>query len=209
VRRIAVAGLVALGLAVALLLRLSAARAETIDALAAIDAPVDYRADYALTEGDQTWHGTVVHAPHRERRDFTTQLGTQAILMRRDTDLIAVLWPQRKWYLSTSLNAILHWGGGGGDLTLDRRRDGRETIGGERCIRYAVTGAFTGRMWYTRDGILMRAVGDLHVGGRDRKISTQLAHLKRGAVDADDFELPVGYHGIPVSPSLLGANKTE
>lgn len=192
----------------ALLVAAPAARAEPVDVIAWIDAPVEYRADYALTEGDQTWHGTVVHAPKRERRDFTTAIGTQAILMRRDTDQIAILWPQRHWYLSTSLNALLHWGGGG-NLMADRHHDGVEIIENEPCVRFTVTGAFNGRMWFTKDGIMIRARGKIAVNGHEREIATQLTHLKREPVDADDFELPVGYHGLPVDPSLLGMGKTE
>ncbi|HEY1719609.1 MAG TPA: hypothetical protein VGG27_00060 [Magnetospirillaceae bacterium] len=202
--------LIAFGFAAACLTVSVVARAEPIDALAAIDAPVEYKADYALTEGEQTWHGTVVHAPQRERRDFTTSMGTQALLMRRDSDLIAVIWPDRKWYLSTSLQALVQLGAAHGNLNLDRKKDGVETIGGEPCTRYKVEGAFTGKMWFTKDGILMRAAGTMAIGGHPRTISTQLSHLKRGAVDADDFELPIGYHGIPVSPNLLGGkDKSE
>ncbi len=62
-----------LGLGAALFLAPSSGRADPIDLLAAMDAPVEYTADYTLTEGDQTWRGTIVHAPQRERRDFTTR----------------------------------------------------------------------------------------------------------------------------------------
>jgi hypothetical protein len=184
------------------------AHADPVDVLAWIDAPVEYSANYSFTEGDQTWSGTVVHAPNRERRDFTTQLGTQALLMRRDTDQIAVMWPQRKFYLSTSLKALIRWGGAG-DLTMDRHHDGIDIINDEPCVRYTVTGAFSGRMWFTKDGILMRARGKLTSNGHERAISTQLTHIKRGAVDADEFELPIGYHGIPVNPSMLGMSGQE
>jgi hypothetical protein len=66
-----------------------------------------------------------------------------------------------------------------------------------------VEGGFAGRVWFSPDGILMRAVGLLHLRGRETSISTQLTHVRRTTVDADDFELPVGYHGLTVSPSIL------
>jgi hypothetical protein len=194
--------LAALGFLVSAVLA-APAQADPVDVLAWIDAPVDYSANYSFTEGDQTWNGTVVHAHNRERRDFATSLGAQALLMRRDTDQIAVLWPKRKFYLSTSLKALIHWGGAN-DLTMNRHHDGIDIINDEPCIRYTVTGAFNGRMWFTKDGILIRARGKLTTNGHERAVSTQLTHLKRGAVDADEFELPVGYHGIPVNPSMLG-----
>lgn len=178
--------------------------AEEIDALSILDAPLDFSADYSLTSDDQTWRGTIIHAPGRERRDFATALGVQAVLLRRDIDQAAVLWPERKWYLSTSLKALAGVFGGTEGVKFNRRRDGTETIGGERCARYLVEGDFTGRVWFTSDGILMRAVGILRLKGRERTIATQLAHIKRRPIDVDDFELPLGYHGISVSPTLLG-----
>jgi len=193
-------------LCVVLLLAPRLGQAEPIDALALLDAPVEYTADYALTQDDQTWRGTVVHAAGRERRDFTTSLGTQAILLRRDTDQAVVLWPERKWYLSTSLNALTGLLGGTDRLQLERHADGAEAIGGERCERYRVSGIFTGRIWLTRDGILIRAAGMLRIKGREHAFATQLVHLRRTAVDADAFELPIGYHGIPVPPRIFGGN---
>jgi hypothetical protein len=178
--------------------------AEEIEALSILDAPLDFSADYSLTSNDQTWRGTIIHAPGRERRDFATALGVQAVLLRRDIDQAAVLWPERKWYLSTSLRALAGMFGGAEGVKFNRRRDGTETISGERCTRYQVDGDFTGRVWFTSDGILMRAAGILRLNGRERTIATQLTHVKRGPIDADDFELPLGYHGISVSPTLLG-----
>ncbi len=194
-----------LSLGMALLMAPHWAQAEPIDAFTLLDAPVEYTADYALTQDDQTWRGTVIHASGRERRDFTTAFGTQALLLRRDIDQAAVLWPERKWYLSTSLSALTGMLGGSSDFKVDRRADGNEAVGGERCARYRVSGIFSGRIWVTRDGILMRAAGSLLLRGRERAITTQLTHLRRAAVDVDAFELPIGYHGIPVSPRLLGA----
>lgn len=184
-----------------------AAMAEQVDALSVLDAPLDFSADYSLTSDDQTWRGTVIHAPGRERRDFATALGVQAVLLRRDIDQAAVLWPQRKWYLATSLKALAGMFGGAEGIKFERRRDGVETIGGERCLRYQVDGDFTGRVWFTSDGILMRAAGILRLKGHERTIATQLAHIKRAPIDADDFELPLGYHGISVAPSLLDAGE--
>jgi len=180
------------------------ASAEQVDALTALDAPVEFRAEYSVSADDQTWRGTVVHAPGRERRDFATALGTQAVLLRRDIDQAAVLWPQRKWYLTTSLRALAGIFGGPDGIKLDRRRDGKETVGDERCMRWIADGGFSGRLWYSADGILIRAAGVLRVKGHETSVVTQLARIRRIAVDPDEFELPLGYRGLPVSPALLG-----
>ena len=195
----AVAGLICAGLA-------NRTRAEQIDALTALDAPVQFKADYSVTANEQTWRGTVVHAPGRERRDFATILGSQAVLLRRDIDQAAVLWPKRKWYLTTSLHALAGIVAGPDGIKLDRRRDGKETIGDEHCTRWIADGGFAGRLWYSADGILIRAAGVLRLKGRETPVVTQLAHVRRVAIDPDDFELPIGYRGIPVSPALLGGS---
>ena len=182
----------------------SEAQAEPFDVLTALDAPIEFTADYSLTANDQTWRGTVIHAPGREKREFATALGAQAILLRRDIDQAAVLWPERKWYLTTGLTALSGIVGGASALKLERHHDGADTVDGEKCARWVVEGGgFAGKMWFTQDGVLMRAVGLLHLRGRETSVSTQLAHLRRTAVDADEFELPMGYHGLSVNPSLL------
>ena len=180
------------------------ASAEPMDTLAALDAPLEYTADYSLTANGQTWRGTVVHAPGRDRREFGTTMGTQAIILRRDIDQAVVLWPDRKWYLTTSLTGLSGLFGGPEALTLERHRDGNEVVDGEKCSRWQAEGGFTGRLWFTNDGILMRAVGMLRLKGRETSLSTQLAHVRRRVVDMDDFELPVGAHGLTVGPALLG-----
>ena len=86
-RHLLIVMLVALGGASAASAQMSIA----LNALDLVDAKVDYQADYALTSGTQHFHGKVIHAPARERWEFTTGSGQQVLLLRRDIDEAAML----------------------------------------------------------------------------------------------------------------------
>ncbi len=181
----------------------SHARAEPIDVFALFDAPVDYAAEYELAADSALYRGHVIHAPGRERRDFATALGGQAILIRRDTDQIALIWPRTKWYVTSSLSTALALLGGAGGNGLDRRRDGAETIEGERCVRWNLSGAFTGQLWLTRDGIPMKLEGRGVFRGKETEVASHLVSLRRRAVDPAAFDLPEDYRGVPVDLNAL------
>jgi hypothetical protein len=191
--------------ALALLLPALPVHAEKIDALALLDAPLEFTADYTLAADGEHWRGTVTHAPGRERREFETALGGQAVIVRRDTDQAVVIWPRRKWYISTSLRALEGLVGGADGLELDRHREGSETVNGERCVRWRVAGGFTGEMWLTADGIVAKAIGIVRWQGKEMHIVTELAHIKRAAVDPDAFDPPADFFGVPVDLSGFAA----
>src|SRR5579859_4382350 len=109
----------------------SAQMSIALNALDLVDAKVDYQADYALTSGTQHFHGKVTHAPGRERWDFTTGSGQQVLLLRRDIDEAAMLWPERRWYMSTSFTTMSDLLGGLGADPLCGREAGIEKLGGE------------------------------------------------------------------------------
>lgn len=183
-------------------------QAEQVEAARLLDAQTDYEADYSLTSGRSEYHGTVAHAPGRERRDFATASGGQAIILRRDIDQATILWLQRKWYVTTNLSAVADLVGGFEGVMLDRHRDGSGLVAGEECSRWRVTGdGFEGRMWFTRDGILMKATGTVTYRGRDTPFAMELSHLRRTAVDPALFAPPEGFHGIPLNLSALGLGK--
>jgi hypothetical protein len=184
--------------------------AEPISAALLLDAKVDYSADFALTSGNGTYRGVVVHAPGRERREFQTATGRQVLLLRRDIDQATMMWPERKWYVSTSFTAVAGLVGGFEELTLDRRVAGRETVAGEATTRYDVTGtsdrggSVNGRMWLTKDGILMKASGHVTFDGRDTPFDMALMNLRRIKSDPTAFVLPADYKGVPLDLSKMG-----
>lgn len=187
------------------------ARAEIVSAAELLDSRQEYTADFSLRTGAKGgFQGRVIHAPGRERREFQALGGPQVLLLRRDLDEADMIWPQRHFYLTTSFSQAASLIGGFESVMLDRLREGTEAVGGETCIRYAVTGTssqgggFHGKMWFTRDGILMRISGMVRFQGRETSIETSLSHLRRGKADPADFVRPADFTGMPLNLSALG-----
>ncbi len=175
-----------------------------------LDAQLDYTADFYLVSDKGRFQGSVIHAPGRERRDFEVSGGRQALLLRRDIDQAAMLWPERKWYVATSFLSVANLVGGFDGVSVDRKAEGSERISGEMTTRYQVSGSsagggdFQGRMWFTKDGILMKLVGKVTFGGRQIPIETGLSNLLRVKADAAAFVLPGDYKGLPLDFAKLG-----
>lgn len=179
------------------------ARAERAPLLDLLDAPVSFSAEYHVaTEGRGEYRGTVIHAPGRERREFATAQGRQILLIKRDARQAAMLWPERKWYLSLPFEAASSFAGADIEaMTIERRQAGTETVAGEPCLRYDVSAAggdssFSGRMWFTKDGILMKASGTAETQGRRYKVETALRNLLRIKADPQAFAIPSDYLGM-------------
>ncbi|HIJ62890.1 MAG TPA: hypothetical protein HPQ04_09385 [Rhodospirillaceae bacterium] len=188
----------------------AAARAAQSSAADLLDAKVDYAADYYLNAEKGSFQGTVIHAPGRERREFESAGGHQVLLLRRDIDEASILWSDRKWYVSTSFQALAALVGGFDGILLDRKAVGQETVGGEKTTCYEVTtddkasGGFKGRMWFSRDGILMKAKGKAQFNGRDTVVDTGLLNLRRLKADPAAFVRPPDYKGLPLDLAKLG-----
>jgi hypothetical protein len=177
----------------------SAQMSIAMNALDLVDAKVDYQADYALTSGSQHFHGKVIHAPGRERWEFTTGSGPQVLLLRRDIDEAAMLWPERRWYMSTSFTMMSTLLGGLGTDLLHAREAGIEKLDGETVIRYHVDkGDFVGDLWRSADGILIKAVGVVTYQGKATPGELVLSNLRRVKVDPSVFVRPQDYFGIPL-----------
>ena len=177
----------------------SAQMSIAMNALDLVDAKVDYQADYALTSGSQHFHGKVIHAPSRERWEFTTGSSQQVLLLRRDIDEAAMLWPERRWYMSTTFSMMSNMMGGLGTDLLRGREAGIEKLNGETVTRYHVDkGAFAGDLWRTVDGILVKAVGVVTYQGSPTPGELVLSNLRRVQADPSLFVRPQDYFGIPL-----------
>lgn len=172
-------------------------------ALDLLDVPVSYTADFSVSSDKGTYHGTVWHAPGRERRDFGTAGGGQTVLLRRDTDSAYLMKPSGRWYVGLGFQAVGALAGGIDTLTVDRRRVRDESVGAIRATRYKVAASgpkgarFDGDAWFTREDILVRAVGTLTEGnGKAAEVEMVLSDLKVGRVDERVFELPAGWLGM-------------
>jgi len=172
-------------------------------ALDLLDAPVSYSADFSVSGDKGTYHGSVRHAPGRERRDFGTKDGGQAVILRRDTNAAYLLKPAGKWYVGLGFSAVGALAGGLDALTVERVRQGAETVGGLKTTRYKVTGngpkgsAFAGHAWFTAEGVMVKAAGTLtEANGHASQVETQLSNLRLGKVDEQAFEVPSGWFGM-------------
>lgn len=172
-------------------------------ALDLLDAPVPYTADFYVTSDKGTYRGTVWHAPGRERREFETLGGGQAVLLRRDTDAAYLMKPSGRWYVGLALKAAAGLAGGLDGMVVKRTRIKDDTVAGIRATRYRVDasaakgGTFDGDAWFTRDGVLVKAVGTVTTDdGRRMPVETGLSGLKLGQVDERKFELPAGWLGM-------------
>lgn len=194
----------------ALFTRMPEGRAAAIGLPELLDAPVDYTAEFYLVSDKGRFQGSVIHAPGRERRDFDTSGGRQALLLRRDIDQAAMLWPERKWYVSSSFLSVAGLIGGFDGVSVERKAEGPEKISGEMTTRYQVSGnsggggSFHGRMWFTRDGILMKLVGKVSFSGRQIPVETGLSNLLRVKADSAAFVLPADYKGLPLDFAKFG-----
>lgn len=177
----------------------SAQMSIALNALDLVDAKIDYQADYALTSGNQHFHGHVIHAPGRERWEFTTGSGPQVLLLRRDIDEAAMLWPERRWYMSTSFSMMSTMMGNLGTDLLHGREAGIERLNGETVTRYHVDkGSFVGDLWRTQDGILVKAAGTVTYNGSPTAGELVLSNVRRVKADPSQFVRPEGYFGIPL-----------
>lgn len=189
------------GLVLNLALVLPAAAAER--ALDLLDAAVAFTADFMVSGDKGTYHGSVWHAPGRERRDFSTKDGGQAVILRRDTNSAYLLKPSGRWYVGLAFTAVGALAGGIDTLTVERTRQGTDTIAGIKTTRYKVAGngpkgsRFDGHAWFTNDGVMMKAEGTVtESNGRRSEVATALSNLRLGKVDERMFELPAGWMGM-------------
>jgi len=172
------------------------------DAFDLLDAPVSYSAHFSVSSDKGTYEGNVWHAPGRERRDFGTVDGGQAVLLRRDKDAAYLIAPSRRWYVGFGLRAAAALAGGLDGLSVERKKVRDEVVGGLKTTRYKVNasgggGRFDGDAWFTRDGILVKAAGTLTgKGGNPSRVETSLSDVAVGPVDEAMLNLPAGFFGL-------------
>lgn len=184
-----------------MILAMGPAAAESV--LDLLDAKVPYQAQFYVDDGKQVYRGTVWHAPGRQRRDFDTQGGGQAVLLRRDTDRAYLMKPSGRWYVGLNLPAAAALAGGLDAMSVERTRLKAETVAGIRATKFRIAavaaqgGRFDGDAWFSTDGILVKAKGILsQPNGGTAAVETGLERLKIGAVDERLFELPAGWLGL-------------
>ncbi|MBR9972129.1 hypothetical protein [Magnetospirillum sulfuroxidans] len=168
-----------------------------------LDPAVSFTADFQVSGDKGNYHGTVWHAPGRERRDFGTKDGGQAVILRRDSDSAYLLKPSGHWYVGLGFAAVATLAGGLDSLTVERSRVGTDTVAGLKATRFKVSGSgpkgsrFDGHAWFSAEGIMLKAAGTLSSGdGRRSEVETTLSNVRIGRVEERMFELPAGWFGM-------------
>ncbi|EME71906.1 hypothetical protein H261_01627 [Paramagnetospirillum caucaseum] len=171
-------------------------------ALDLLDAPVSYTAAFSVSSPRGTYHGRVWHMPGLERREVATTGGGQGVLIDRKADTATLLGLSGKWYVGLSLRAAAGMVGGleAWQATCTRLRD--ETVAGLKATRWKTRaegpkGGFTGDIWTSREGIVVKAVGVLNsTDGDDSPVEMTLSEVRVGPVDRQVFDLPKGWFGF-------------
>ena len=200
-------------LALAVLVGGAAPAAAAPEAAASLlDPPLDYSAQYSLSSSMGRFQGALRHSFGMERRDFQTSMGPQTLLLRRDRNSAAMLWPDRHWYLATSFQAVAGLIGGFDTMTFERSTTTVVPVNGEKLRRVDITGTspdggrFTGQIWLSWDNIVMRISGTSLFRGEQTPFEMSLSQVKRTPQDPTNFEIPAGYQGMQVDPSMLQGN---
>jgi hypothetical protein len=171
-------------------------------ALDLLDAPVSYTAAFSVSSSRGTYHGTVWHAPGLERREVATSGGGQGVLIDRKADAAYLLGISGKWYVGLSLRAAAGMAGGLESWRATRTKVREESVAGLKATRWKTRaegpkGGFSGDIWTSRDGIVVKASGILSsVDGDDSPVEMTLSDVRVGAVDRQTLELPKGWFGF-------------
>lgn len=171
-------------------------------ALDLLDVQASYTAAFSVTSSRGTYHGRVWHMPGLERREVATDGGGQGILIDRNADTAYLLGLSGKWYVGLSLRAAAGMVGGLDAWQASRTRVREENVAGLRATRWKTRaegpkGGFTGDIWTSREGVVVKAVGVLNsADGDDSPVEMSLSDLRVGAVDRRMFDLPKGWFGF-------------
>jgi hypothetical protein len=162
--------------------------------LPAPDAAYSATATYQFDNDRYT--STVIADHGRERRVVKTTYGPQTVLVN---------FPQGKAYLLQAIGAIsidMSSAIAGVDVsrlyTADAKSLGRETIDGIVVTKFRLTAnpadntGFTGLVWASDDGILVKIDGTGTYRGQPGRIRVQLGDIRRGPQNSALLEIPKG-----------------
>ncbi len=165
------------------------------------ETKVEYSADQYMGDGSLMMKSRIYHASGRSRMEMEERGVNQAIITRMDQKVVWVLMIPEKTYMETQL--------GKEEKTRDVRQcsyttakeAGKETVNGIPATVSEVEAtcpdgsAFSGKMWTSREGILVKldAVPKEGAKGEGQRIRMELKNLAIGKQDPALFELPAGF----------------
>lgn len=172
------------------------------------DPHVAYRGDISLTLGGHAFEGSVRHVPGATRIDFHIGSVPVAALAKEKANDVRILRLNRRRMvlldrrtnyppLKFVREIVDLW-------SRDAELIGTETINGQLVKKYRIDGS-DGRyeMWFTKQGIVTRLIGEDTVRGKPRKIDYRLYNLQFGAVERKAFQVPRGYLKVSTIRKLV------
>ncbi|MDR3326408.1 MAG: hypothetical protein LBS66_03855 [Rhodospirillaceae bacterium] len=191
-------------------IKLNEVIANPIAIIELLDANVDYMANFYINYDKDSFYGSIIHTPGCEKRDFKVFTEQQILLLRRDIDQVAILWPDRKCYVKTKFSSLINIISGFSNIMINRTAEKKEKISGENTTRYRVSiksasGScnFHGNMWFTNDNVLIKLAGKITIKNKQIPIETGIFNFLRVKTDSSVFELPHGYMHIPLDITKL------
>ena len=164
-----------------------------------------YSATATYTIGKDHYTSTVFANGANERRVVDTELGPQIVIIKRNEGKAYLLQPAIG-ALEMPLSSKEIGVDVGQLFTTTARPAGTETISGLKTTKYRLTAQpatntkFTGTVWATDDGIIVKVDGTGSYRGQPTHVAMALSDVKRGDQPVSSFELPRDTRIIPAGP---------
>ncbi len=158
-------------------------------------------AEYSATSVSEFAGGAiksrVYHTPTKERRETTAQGMNSISILRHDRKVMWMLMPDNRMYMEMPLSKAPK-----DDLSAYRFEQtavGPEVVNGINTTKYKIVmthgdgSKFSGHMWMTKEGIMVKLDAVSADASRKQHIKTELFDLKIGPQPAALFEVPAGF----------------
>ncbi|MCL5965926.1 MAG: DUF4412 domain-containing protein [Deltaproteobacteria bacterium] len=165
---------------------------------------VEYSADQYLSTGEQTVKSRVFHAKGKQRMELDLGGTRQAVITRFDKNLSWILMLDEKRYMETTLGEGKAKSNDIRECTISQKTAGTEVVNGVSATRSEIDATcpdktrFSGSMWTTRDGILVKLDAVAKGKGAEGRMKIELRNLKIGKQDPKLFEVPPGFTKLAV-----------
>jgi hypothetical protein len=168
---------------------------------------VEYWADTVTRSGGLTVKEKVYYSPGKLRKELEVPHGTQIEITRLDKQVAWLLMSEERLYLERGLRP--EGEGLPPATTVERTPVGEEAVNQIPAVKYKVIakqpdgGMLSGYVWVTREGITVKM--DLGTeGAPDQRVIMEVTRLKVGPQAPSLFEIPSGYHKLPLGGVMPG-----
>lgn len=155
---------------------------------------VEYSADSYFESEGASIKSKVSHAPGKERREMEGMV----MIVRRDKKVVWQLMPEMKKYMENPIGKD-DKKSDISDYKIEQTIVGPDVVEGMNTTKYKVVmtdksgDRYTGLMWSTKDGIMVKLDAEGEHKGRKAKMKNYLRNIKIARQDPKLFEIPAGY----------------